>query len=295
MFHKVRFSKKHCEAPCEGQACAADASYQIANGTTVKYNCCKDSSVKVKVGNCCGTVEAQWKPTERNTDTQALSVKHSSTLCAETGKLCSTESLKWGMSKLAGPIGLWTTFDLCWNTQNANKTLKNSTNLHMDDWSLGVKSEFKDLTKLSGLLGQIAFKNCDKGLYYAKYDLLNKTILLGTGFHCFLWKGAKHAVQVEYDLNPGAKKGCCGKPITFRCGTEGKLTDDITLKTRLTCGSECHLATSWIQRFDAHSRFIWTDNINLCKMLCGGCCPTGEGACKTSSPYHFGAVFEYSL
>jgi hypothetical protein len=82
-------------------------SYNIVNGTTLKYNC-RDYSQKFKFANTSFNYEIGYKPVDHNTDEKSLQLKHSSKFEPATGKLESTETLKFGSPQL-GPLRFWET------------------------------------------------------------------------------------------------------------------------------------------------------------------------------------------
>jgi hypothetical protein len=46
--------------------------YSVANGTTLKYACCKDSNLKFKLNNSTLNFEYGYKPSDFNTEEKAL-------------------------------------------------------------------------------------------------------------------------------------------------------------------------------------------------------------------------------
>lgn len=86
-------------------------SYSVVNGTTLKYSCCPELSQKFKLGNSAFNYEIGYKPADWNTEEKSLALKHASKYEPATGKLESTESLKFGSPQL-GPVRVWTTVSI---------------------------------------------------------------------------------------------------------------------------------------------------------------------------------------
>lgn len=83
-------------------------TYNVVNGTTLKYNFNKEISEKLKLGNSVFNMEVSYKPTKMNDDKQSLALKHASKYNPSTGNVESTESIKYGVPQV-GPIRPWFT------------------------------------------------------------------------------------------------------------------------------------------------------------------------------------------
>jgi hypothetical protein len=211
-------------------------------------------------------------------------LKHASKFEPAEGKLESTETLKFGSPKM-GPVRAWTTFDFVWNNVDTKKALKHSLNLQVkDQYNLGYKLEH-DLSKLKTLFAQVALKN-DKGDFFLKSDILKQHVIVGCN-HKHTKNGelkAWHSTELLYDLK-GETKGIKDLPVTLYWAGEYPLNPFITVKAKLDVKKETTFHCSWIHQFDKCCRFIWSDNMNLNKLISD---PAKVG-------YNFGVMFEYNL
>lgn len=256
-------------------------AYNVANAATLKTSCCsKSCSSKLKFNNANVIYEVAIKPKAQNTPDQTLQLKHASKLDNVSSKVESTETVKYGSPKV-GPARLWVTLDFVWNTKDAQKNLKGTTSINYEEFNLGVKFD-QDLAKsaLKSLNAQLVRKN-SKGDFFLSSDLLKKSLVIGC--HHPHGDKANHAYEVLVDTQRKLK-GLCGQPLTFNWAGEYKLSADATVKSKLLLGAEAQFAYSWIHRLDKNIKVGFTHDLNLTKTLNGG-----------SSPYNFGALFQWTI
>jgi hypothetical protein len=84
---------------------------------------------------------------------------------------------------------------LLWNNLDAKRLLKNSLNLHLQDYHLAYKLEH-DLNVVKSVVGLLALKN-KQGDFFLKADVLKQHFTLGCN-HSHN-ENAHHSVEVGYD------------------------------------------------------------------------------------------------
>jgi hypothetical protein len=172
--------------------------------------------------------------------------------------------------------------DFVWNTVDAKKTIKNSTNIQINnDYHLAYKLEHDTIASLKSFNGLFALKN-PHGEFFLKSDILKQIISTGCSHHH--GANAHHSYEVAYDLK-NATKGIRGLPLTLAFGGEYKVSDHATFKTKIEGKADWHHSFSWIHQFDKNLKFVWTDNINLTKLVTD----------PAHSNYNYGLMFQWNL
>jgi hypothetical protein len=261
------------------EAPAAQLTYAVVNSTTFKHATTKEVSQKFKLGNTILNYEVGYKPADFNNDEKALQLKHVAKYDTASTKLENTETLKVGFPQV-GPLRPWLTFDVVWNTLNADKLVKNSLNLQLKDYNLAYKVEH-NTKKFKSALGLLALKNA-KGDFFVRGDFLKQHVTLGCG-HGHGPKSS-HSVEVTYD-HSNETKGVYGYPVTAGFAGVYGISDDIVLKTKLCFKDEVKLGFSWVHQFNKNLKFVYADELNV----------TNAVKNPSETNYNFGVLFEFKI
>ena len=91
-----RLRKEIEERSLESGDTRTETTHRVVNGSTLKYAPSKEVSQKFKLGNTSFLYELGYKPQDLNTDDKTLQLKHKSQYQPASGKLESTETVKFG-------------------------------------------------------------------------------------------------------------------------------------------------------------------------------------------------------
>lgn len=229
--------------------------------------------------------ELTYKPTELNNEDKALHLKHSTKFDSKTGRLDSTETLKFGSPAISG-VRLWQTLDFLWNNQNDQRALKGSSSLNYQDYHAGLKYEYDAAAmKWKALLSQFILKNTH-GDFFLLADIFKKQLTLGC--HHRHGERAKHIYELVYDMNR-TMRGLCGQPVLLNWVGEYNLNEYATLKSKILLGGDQKVSFSWIHALNQNLTVTFAQYVNLSTIV--PCC----GTKSKDVPYNFGMCLQWKM
>jgi len=103
------------------------------------------------------------------------------------------------------------------------------------------------------------------GDYFLRANLLKSLVTIGCS-HSHKGGDDKHSYELTYDVKK-VTEGIRGSPVTAKFGGSYKLTDTISLKTKLEAAKEVMWNLSWVQKVDDHLTITAGDACNLTNMI----------------------------
>ena len=255
----------------------------IANNKSTLKTTCHGNQVdsKLNIGTRGLTYNLTYIPKSQNSDSQDLSFSHTSDLEAATSQISSVEAVNFSPAKV-GPLKLWLTFALAWNSFNKDKALSQSGNVKYENYFFGWNLTHDVVAKkFTDLAFNLALRN-EKGDFHATYDHLNRGVTLG----CYHKHGAKatHYYSVFVDVDRKLK-GAFGQPAALNWAAEYKLTDSATVKSSIQVDKEWLFNFAWSHRVNNNLKVTFSDSLNISQVASG----------KGATPYNFGTQLTWTI
>ncbi len=244
-------------------------SYRVANTTNAKVT--HDAATfKLKLAHNNIGYEASCKPDDLNTKEFAFSSKLSGKAKPEDGLWDANLGIKAGLREM----GLFATVSAAsfarafFNFPQTDVLLKStgeklakaSANIHVDDFNLGLKTEYNvQDKKLSSLWTQATYHHKDIDAF-VRANVQNHRVTLGFMNECC----SEYTVAADVTVDPKKElKGFQGQPATARLALkwEPNKTNDLT--TNIEFGEDITAHGLWKNKFNDNWTLSACDRVNI--------------------------------